>query len=89
MVNTCDVTLFGIGAPTVSTLSFRLELPDDQIVHLRGGLRYRDFELALFFQKLTDERARPSIDRERGLHPHYGHQPNQPRTIGVTFRQTF
>ncbi len=87
--NPRDVALFGIGAPTVSTLSFPLELPDYQIVNLRGGLRYRDFELALFVQNLTDERALLSIDRERGLRARYGYQTNQPRTIGVTFRQTF
>ena len=73
----------------MSTLSFPLELPDYQIVNLRGGLRYRDFELALFVQNLTDERALLSIDRERGLRARYGYQTNQPRTIGVTFRQTF
>ncbi len=87
--NPRSVALFGIGAPTVSTLSFPLELPDYQIVNLRGGLRYRDFELALFVQNLTDERALLSIDRERGLRARYGYQTNQPRTIGVTFRQTF
>ena len=54
-----------------------------------AGLRYKAFEAALFIQNLTDERALLSIDRERGLRARYGYQTNQPRTIGVTLRQTF
>lgn len=85
MANPCDV---GIGAPTASTLSFLLELPDDQVVNLRGGPRYRDLELALFVQNLAAERALLSIDHERGL-PARPRLSDQPATHGVTFRQTF
>lgn len=87
--NPRTVTLFGTGAPTVSTLSFPLELPDYQVVNLRGGARFGNFEAAVFVQNLTDERALLSIDRERGLRARYGYQTNQPRTVGVTLRQTF
>lgn len=87
--NPRTVSLFDIGDPTVSTLSFPLELPDYQVVNLRGGIRYGDFEAAVFIQNLTDERAWLSVDRERGLRARYGYQTNQPRTIGVTLRKTF
>ena len=87
--NPRNVALFDIGDPTVSSLNFPLELPDYQVVNLRAGLRYKDFEAALFIQNLTDERALLSIDRERGLRARYGYQTNQPRTVGVTLRQTF
>jgi iron complex outermembrane receptor protein len=87
--NPRTVSLFGIGAPTVSTLSFPLELPDYQVVNLRGGLRYGAFEAAIFVQNVTDERAWLSVDRERGLRARYGYQTNQPRTVGVTIRKSF
>lgn len=83
------VSLFDIGDPTVSSLSFPLELPDYQVVNLRGGIRYGDFEAAIFVQNLTDERAWLSVDRERGLRARYGYQTNQPRTIGLTIRKSF
>lgn len=87
--NPRSVSLFDIGDPTVSTLSFPLELPDYQVVNLRGGIRYGDFEAAIFVQNLTDERAWLSVDRERGLRARYGYQTNQPRTIGLTIRKSF
>ncbi len=88
--NPRSVSLFNIGSPSVSTLSFPLELPDYQVVNLRAGLRGGSgFEVAAFIQNLTDERARLSIDRERGLRARYGYQTNQPRTIGISLRKTF
>lgn len=87
--NPRNVALFGIGDPTVSSLSFPLELPDYQVINLRGGLRAGTFEAAIFIQNLTDERAWLSIDRERGLRARYGFQTNQPRTVGLTLRKTF
>ena len=87
--NPRTVSLFNIGAPTVSTLSFPLELPDYQVVNLRGGIRYGAFEAAIFVQNVTDERAWLSVDRERGLRARYGYQTNQPRTVGVTIRKSF
>jgi iron complex outermembrane receptor protein len=88
--NPRTVTLFSTGAPSVATLSFPLELPDYQVLNLRAGLRASgDWEAAVFVNNVTDERARLSIDRERGLRARYGYQTNQPRTIGVTIRKTF
>ena len=87
--NPRQVTLFGIGSPTVSSLSFPLELPDYQVINLRGGVRAGTFEAALFVQNLTDERAWLSVDRERGLRARYGYQTNQPLTVGITLRKTF
>jgi iron complex outermembrane recepter protein len=87
--NPRTVSLFGIGAPTVSTLTFPLELPDYQNVNLRLGLRNEDWEGAIFVNNLTDERAKLSIDRERGLRARYGYQVSPPRTVGVTVRRSF
>lgn len=87
--NPRTVPLFGIGAPTVASLIFPLELPDYQIVNLRVGVRNADWEGAVWVNNVTDERAYLSIDRERGLRARYGYQTNPPRTVGVTVRRSF
>jgi iron complex outermembrane receptor protein len=87
--NPRTVTLFPIGAPTVSTLSFPLKLPDYQVANFRIGVRNEAWDAALFVNNLTDERAQLSIDRERGLRARYGYQTNAPRTVGVTVRRSF
>ncbi len=84
------VSLFtNIGATSVSTLSFPLELPAYDVANLRLGVRNETWDAAVFVNNLTDERAKLSIDRERGLRARYGYQTNQPRTIGVTVRRSF
>ncbi len=83
------VSLFAIGTPTVSTLSFPLRLPAYQNINLRVGVRNDDWEGAIFVNNLADERALLSVDRERGLRARYGHQVNTPRTVGVTVRRSF
>ncbi|MBL8559136.1 MAG: TonB-dependent receptor [Hyphomonadaceae bacterium] len=88
--NPRTVTLFSTGAPSVASLSFPLELPDYHVLNLRAGVRAPDgWEAAVFVNNVTDERARLSIDRERGLRARYGYQTNQPRTIGLTVRTSF
>ena len=88
--NPRTVTLFGIGAPTVSSLIFQLKLPSYTNANFRIGLRNgQDWEAALFVNNLTDERAKLAIDRERGLKARYGYLVNQPRTYGLTLRKSF
>jgi iron complex outermembrane receptor protein len=88
--NPRTVGLFGIGAPTVSSLIFQLKLPSYTNTNFRIGLRSgQDWEAALFVNNLTDERAKLAIDRERGLKARYGYLVNQPRTYGMTLRKSF
>ena len=83
------VTLFGIGAPSVSTLAFQLKLPSYSQGNLRIGVRNETWEVAGFVNNLTDERAKLAIDRERGLRARYGYLTNPPRTYGITVRRSF
>jgi iron complex outermembrane receptor protein len=84
------VALFGVGAPSVSSLVFQLKLPAYTNANFRVGLRSgEDWEASLFVNNLTDERAKLSIDRERGLRARYGYLVNQPRTYGLTVRKSF
>lgn len=88
--NPRTVALFGLGAPTVSSLIFQLKLPSYTNANFRIGLRSgQDWEAALFVNNLTDERAKLAIDRERGLKARYGYLVNQPRTYGLTLRKSF
>lgn len=83
------VSLFNIGAPSVSSLNFQLKLPAYTQVNFRVGVRSEDWEAAFFVNNLTDEKAELAVDRERGLRARYGYLVSQPRTIGVTVRQSF
>ena len=88
--NPRTVSLFtNIGATSVSTLSFPLELKAYDVANVRLGLRTADWDAALFINNLADERARLSVDRERGLRARYGYQVLQPRTVGLTLRRSF
>ena len=61
------VTLFNVGAPSVSTMAFQLKLPSYTIANLRIGVRSDSWEGAIFVNNLTDETAKLAIDRERRL----------------------
>lgn len=79
-----------IGGPlTQSTFTFNPELPAYDIINLRLGIRFSNFDVALFANNLTDERAFLSLDRERGLRARIGYVTNQPRTFGITTRVDF
>lgn len=85
-----SVPLFpNVGGGTAASLVFPLELPSYEIVNLRIGVRADGWEAAAFVNNLGDERARLSIDRERGLRARYGFVTNAPRTVGATFRTSF
>jgi iron complex outermembrane receptor protein len=64
-------------------------LPSYDIVNLRIGVRGEGWEAAAFVNNLGDERAKLSIDRERGLRARYGFITNPPRTVGATVRRSF
>ena len=87
--NPRTVTLIPIGAPSVASLTFPLDLPSYQVINIRAGVRGEGWELAGFVNNLADERAELALDRERGLRARYGFLTNQPRTIGVTLRKDF
>ena len=85
------VNLFtNVGGPlTQNTFTFNPELPSYDLINLRLGVRFNNFDVALFGNNLTDERAFLSLDRERGLRARVGYLTNQPRTIGVATRFDF
>jgi iron complex outermembrane receptor protein len=90
---TLNILSFGantIGGPlTTGTFNFDPELPAYDIVNLRLGAIRGKWDVALFVNNVTDERALLSLDRERGLRARVGYLTNQPRTFGLTGRVTF
>lgn len=80
----------GIGGPfTQSTFNFDPNLPAYDIVNLRVGLLWNQWDTALFINNITDETAYLALDQERGTLARVGYLTNQPRTIGVSTRVTF
>jgi iron complex outermembrane receptor protein len=83
-----DLTSFEpttIGGPlTASTFTFDPEMPAYNLVNLRFGVTREEWEVALFVNNLTDERAFLALDRERGTLARVGYLTNQPRTVGLT-----
>ena len=79
-----------IGGPlTASTFTFDPELPSYTVVNLRlGALRGR-WDVSLYGNNLTDERALLALDQERGTRARVGYLTNQPRTFGLTARVNF
>lgn len=79
-----------IGGPlTRTTFTFDPELPAYDVVNLRlGGLSER-WDVALFVNNVTDERALLALDQERGTLARVGYLTNQPRTYGVSARLDF
>ncbi len=76
-----------IGGPlTQATFTFNPLLPSYSLVNLRTGLTRASWEVAVFVNNVTDERAFLALDRERGLRARVGYLTNQPRTAGVTLR---
>jgi len=79
-----------IGGPlTQGSFTFNPELPSYDIVNLRLGVLKGKWDLALFANNITDERALLALDRERGLLARVGYLTNQPRTFGFTARFNF
>jgi iron complex outermembrane receptor protein len=79
-----------IGGPlTAATFTYDPELPAYDIVNLRLGFLKDKWDVALFCNNLTDERAFLALDRERGTRARIGYLTNQPRTFGLTARVKF
>ena len=79
-----------IGAPlTQDVFRFDPEMPAYDIVNLRLGWLKGKWDVSLFANNLTDERAFLALDRERGLRARVGYLTNQPRTFGLTGRVRF
>lgn len=93
LLGTLDLNSFGsntIGGPlTQSTFTYDPLLPAYDIVNARLGVRFDHFDVALFGNNLTDERAFLAFDRERGTRGRIGYLTNQPRTFGITTRVDF
>ncbi len=87
---TLNLNSFGantIGGPlSQGTFTFNPLLPAYSLLNLRVGLVRNAWEVALFGNNLTDERAFLALDRERGRRARVGYLTNQPRTIGITLR---
>jgi iron complex outermembrane receptor protein len=86
-IGTVDLTTLPnpIGGPlTASTFQFDPEMPAYTLVNLRLGVTRLNWEVALFANNVTDERALLALDRERGLRARVGYLTNQPRTFGLT-----
>jgi iron complex outermembrane receptor protein len=79
-----------IGGPvTQREFTFDPELPAYNLVNLRVGLIRADWEVAVFLNNLTDERALLALDRERGTGARVGFLTNQPRTGGILLRFSY
>src|SRR2546426_4606682 len=61
-------------------------LPAYTPVYHRAVLARERWEVAVFLDNVTDERAFLALDRERGTRARVGYLTNQPRTAGVTLR---
>jgi iron complex outermembrane recepter protein len=92
-LGTLDLLSFGkntIGGPlTASTFTYTPELPGYDIVNLRLGVVHGKWDVALFGNNLTDERALLALDRERGTRARIGYLTNQPRSFGINARVMF
>jgi iron complex outermembrane recepter protein len=93
LLGSLNLNSFGannIGGPfTQSTFTYNPELPAYDIVNLRLGVRFSNFDIAIFANNLFDERALLALDRERGTRARIGFLVNQPRTIGISTRVDF
>ncbi|CAN5773073.1 hypothetical protein BH18ACI5_BH18ACI5_25380 [soil metagenome] len=92
-LGTLNMLSFGantIGGPlTGGTFNYDPELPAYDIVNLRAGLRRAQWDVSIYLNNLTDERAFASLDRERGTLARIGYLTNQPRTFGISTRFSF
>ncbi len=79
-----------VGGPlTQSVFRFDPELPAYDLLNLRLGFLNERWDIALFINNATDERAFLALDQERGTRARVGYLTNPPRTIGVSSRISF
>ncbi len=88
-----DMTTFApntIGGPlTQQFLTYNPILPSYTIVNARLGVVKGKWDVALYVNNLTDERALLAFDRERGTRARIFYLTNQPRTFGLSARVNF
>jgi iron complex outermembrane receptor protein len=78
------------GQPAGATTIVDLKLPAYDLVNLSAGLKFDSgLELVAYANNLFDENPLLSFDRERGGRARLGFNVGQPRTIGLTVRQSF
>ena len=77
------------GALGTEATTLDLELDPYTILNVQFGLAADSWEAVLYINNLSDENADLSFDRERGGRARLGFRTNQPRTIGLTYRQFF
>ncbi|MEZ5332846.1 MAG: TonB-dependent receptor [Thermoanaerobaculia bacterium] len=79
-----------LGGPlTASEFTFDPELPAYDLLNLRYGFLHGRWDVALFVNNVTDERALLALDQERGTLARVGYLTNPPRTFGVSSRVRF
>ena len=79
-----------VGGPlTQSVFRFDPEMPAYDLLNLRLGFLNERWDIALFINNATDERAFLALDQERGTRARVGYLTNQPRTFGVSSRISF
>ncbi len=92
-LGTLNLLSFGantIGAPlTAGTFRYDPELPAYDLLNLRAGVRRNKWDVSVYVNNVTDERALLSLDRERGTRARIGYLINQPRTFGISTRFDF
>jgi iron complex outermembrane receptor protein len=89
-VNLSSFAPNNIGGPfTQSTFNFNPQLPAYSIVNVRFGVLKNKWDVALFVNNLTNERALLALDQERGTRARVGFLTNQPRTIGISTRVNY
>ncbi len=92
-LGTLNLLSFGastIGAPlTQGTFTYDPEMPEYDILNLRAGVRREEWDVSLYLNNVTDERAFLAFDRERGTRARVGYLTNQPRTFGIATRFNF
>ncbi len=91
--HTFRINAYGANQPggplTQNTIQFDPRLPAYDILNARIGVRRDFWDVALFVNNLTDERALLALDRERGFNARFGYLVNQPRTFGINARVDF
>jgi iron complex outermembrane receptor protein len=92
-LGTLNLLSFGantIGGPlTQSAFTYNPKLPAYDIVNLRLGMRREKWDVSVYANNVTDERALLAFDRERGTRARIFFLTNQPRTFGFTTRINF
>jgi iron complex outermembrane receptor protein len=92
-LGTLNLLSFGastIGAPLTATVfTYDPKLPAYDLLNLRVGVRRDRWDVGLYLNNVTNERALLSFDQERGTRARIGYLTNEPRSFGVATRFDF